>query len=129
MFLSQTRLTGNLTSARIAGKVTYSGQTDESRFQKLTYSNDTTTTLPGSTLPGTPSSSHGRGLAATGNQTQGYFGSSTNISPATNVKIVYATDTTSETPAYAYDATTRDTLAKSAGEQNGSGKAPSPNLI
>ena len=122
-------LTGNTTSARIAGKETYSGQSDESRFQKLTYSNDTMTTLPGSTLPGTPSTRHGRGVAATGNQTQGYFGGSTDISPATNVKIVYATDTTSETPAWANEASVRDTVAKSAGEQNGSGNAPSPNLI
>ena len=87
------------------------------------------TTLPGSTLPGTPSSDHGKGVAATGNQTQGYFGGSDAISPATNVKIVYATDTTSETPAWANEASVRDTVAKSAGEQNGSGNAPSPNLI
>ena len=123
-------LTGNLTSARIAGKDAYGGdQSPESRFQKLTYSNDTMTTLPGSTLPGTPSSDHGKGVAATGNQTQGYFGGSDAISPPTNVKIVYATDTTSETPAWANEANVRDTVAKSACEQNGNGTSQVPNMM
>ena len=127
--------TGNATEGYIAGRYTSpsNGASPESRFQKLTYSNDTMSTLPGSTL-GISVPDMGRGLEGTGNQTTGYFGGGDYMGPLNGnnfpvVKLVYATGTPSTIPHWVTDSNTRGAAQQSSGEQNGNGKSPVPNMM
>ena len=127
--------TGNETEGYIAGRDASpsNGASPESRFQKLTYSNDTTSTLPGSTL-GISVPDCGRGLSGTGNQTTGYFGGGDYMGPLNGnnfpiVKLVYATGTPSAIPSWVTSSNTRGALQQSSGEQNGNGTSPVPNIM
>ena len=127
--------TGNATEGYIAGRYSSpaNGANPESRFQKLTYSNDTTSTLPGSTL-GISVTDSGRGLRATGNQTTGYFGGGDYMGPMNGnnfpiVKLVYATGTPSPIPSWVTSSNTRSAAQQSSGEQNGNGLSPVPNMM
>ena len=127
--------TGNATEGYIAGRYSSpaNGANPESRFQKLTYSNDTTSTLPGSTL-GISVPDSGRGLRATGNQTTGYFGGGDYMGPMNGnnfpiVKLVYATGTPSPIPSWVTSSNTRSAAQQSSGEQNGNGLSPVPNMM
>ena len=127
--------TGNATEGYIAGRdsTPSNGATPESRFQKLTYSNDTTSTLPGSTL-GISVPDSGRGLRATGTQTTGYFGGGDYMGPLNGnnfpiVKLVYATGTPSPIPSWVTSSNTRSAAQQSSGEQNGNGLSPVDNMM
>ena len=127
--------TGNATEGYIAGRYSSpaNGASPESRFQKLTYSNDTTSTLPGSTL-GISVPDSGRGLQATGTQTTGYFGGGDYMGPLNGnnfpiVKLVYATGTPSPIPSWVTASNTRDAAQQSSGEQNGNGLSPVDNMM
>ncbi len=129
--------TGNTTEGYIAGRLSSpaNGASPESRFQKLTYSNDTMSTLPGSTLPNNPPvTSIGQYLEATGTQTTGYFGGGDYMGPLNgnnfpNVKLVYATGTPSTIPAWVTSDTVRNAAQQSSGEQTGNGKSPMDNMM
>ena len=129
--------TGNTTEGYIAGRLSSpaNGASPESRFQKLTYSNDTMSTLPSSTLPNNPPvTSIGQYLEATGTQTTGYFGGGDYMGPLNgnnfpNVKLVYATGTPSTIPAWVTSDTVRNGFQQSSGEQTGNGKSPVDNMM
>lgn len=127
--------TGNATEGYIAGRDASpsNGASPESRFQKLTYSNDTMSTLPGSTL-GISVDDSGRYLSGTGNQTTGYFGGGSYMGPLNGwdfpiVKLVYATGTPSSIPHWITSSNTGGSLQQSSGEQNGNGTSPIPNIM
>ena len=129
--------TGNATEGYIAGRLSSpsNGSNPESRFQKLTYSNDTRSNLPSSTLPNNPPvASIGRTLRATGTQTTGYFGGGGYMGPLNGsnfpiVKLVYATGTPSTIPAWVTSDTTGSAAQQSSGEQNGNGLSPVDNMM
>ena len=125
--------TGNTTEGYIAGRLSSpsNGSPSESRFQKLTYSNDTRQILPGSTL-GISVPSSGQYLEGTGTQTTGYFGGGDYMGPLNGNnfpirKLVYATGTPSAIPSWVTSDTIRNAFQQSAGEQTGNGTAPVPN--
>ena len=127
--------TGNATEGYIAGRDSSpaNGANPESRFQKLTYSNDTMSTLPGSTL-GISVPDSGRGLEGTGTKTTGYFGGGDYMGPLNGsnfpiVKLVYATGTPSSIPHWVTDSNTRNAAQQSSGEQSGNGLSPVPNMM
>ena len=84
---------GNSTNGYFGGGYTYPPSIYLSTMDKLTYSSDTTVYTPTANLS-IPRSR----LAATGNQTAGYFGGGNYPSVATMDKVIYSTDTTVATP-------------------------------
>jgi hypothetical protein len=83
---------GNSTHGYFGGGLGFVGG-DYSHVEKLTYSSETPTAVPGAFL------SVGRhSLAATGNSTHGYFGGGTPGPRSTMDKLTYSSDTTAAVP-------------------------------
>ena len=98
--LSSTRYllaaTGNSTAGYFGGGITEPGSIHRTTMDKVTYSSDTRSTVPGAAL-----SVGRRGLAATGNSDAGYFGGG--LSPGSAIystmdKVTYSSDTTAAVP-------------------------------
>jgi hypothetical protein len=108
-----TGATGNSTAGYFGGGVTGSISPTYSTMDKVTYSTDTRTTVPGAAL-----SSARSDHAATGNSTSGYFGGGTIVTgPGTGIpvstmdKVTYSTDTRTTVPGAALSSARSDHAA------------------